>query len=271
MTDEKVQFLMSENSTTEKLFDNKNLLTNKIELTAEIENIQKKYSIRKKWVFIWPVVILASIILMYMVNEYEKGLGWTIFLSISLIIGILGSITISGSNSNDQKLELQKTLELSVVEDTLFANEISNMSQEERAVRQLSKSQIDLDKYYQLNYNHVNKIFNLGKTLLWLGNIIVLLTLFATTWKFEMLDSAVYILGFASGILVDFTGAIFVMMYSKIIKSANMNQYGMLETNQAYLGNVLASQIKNEELREKTLSDMANKLISKEKKINFND
>jgi hypothetical protein len=271
MTDEKVQSLMSREPKSDKLFDNKNLLTNKIELTAEIENIQKKYSIRKKWEFIWPIVILASIILMYMVNEYEKGLGWTIFFSILLIVGILGSITISGSNSNDQKLELQKTLELSVIEDTLFANEISNMSQEERAVRQLSKSQIDLDKYYQLNYNHVNKIFNLGKTLLWLGNSIVLLTLFAITLRFEMLDSVVYILGFASGILVDFTGAIFVMMYSKIIKSANMNQYGMLETNQAYLGNVLASQIKNEELREKTLSDMANKLISKEKKINFND
>jgi len=84
MTDEKVQFLMSEQSTTEKLFDNKNLLTNKIELTAEIENIQKKYSIRKKWEFIWPIVILASIILMYMVNEYDKGLGWTIFFSIFL-------------------------------------------------------------------------------------------------------------------------------------------------------------------------------------------
>jgi hypothetical protein len=271
MTNEKLQSSMSEDTTTDKLFGEENLLTNKIKLTKEIENIQKNYLYRKIWSFAWLIVILASITFIYMVNEYHKGFGWTIFFSISLIVGILGIIAIYGNNSSNQKLEEQKTLELSVIEDTMFANEISNVSQEERAVRQLSKSQIDLDKYYQLNYNHVNKIFKLGKNLLWLGNIIVLLTLFATMLRFESLDSIVFILGFASGILVDFTGAIFVMMYSKIIKSANMNQYGMLETNQAYLGNVLASQIKNEELREKTLSDMANKLISKEKKINFND
>lgn len=87
----------------------------------------------------------------------------------------------------------------------------------------------------------------------------------------ENIDSLLIILGFVGGMIVDFTGAIFIVMYSRTIKSANMNQYGMSETNQAYPGNVLASQIKNDELREKILAEMANKLISKEKKINFND
>ena len=50
-----------------------------------------------------------------------------------------------------------------------------------------------------------------------------------------------------------------------------MNHYVMIETNQAYLGNVLATQIQSRELREQTLSEMANKLISKEKNINFNE
>lgn len=45
----------------------------------------------------------------------------------------------------------------------------------------------------------------------------------------------------------------------------------MLETTQAYLGNVLASQIQDDKLREDTLSELAKSLIKKEKNMNFND
>lgn len=50
-----------------------------------------------------------------------------------------------------------------------------------------------------------------------------------------------------------------------------MNHYVMVENNQVYLGNLLASQIKDDELREETLSEVAKSLISKEKLINYND
>lgn len=44
----------------------------------------------------------------------------------------------------------------------------------------------------------------------------------------------------------------------------------MLKMTQAYFGNVLASQIQDDKLREDILSDLAKSLIKKEKKTNFN-
>lgn len=248
-----------------------NLKFQKGKLTNEIDEIEGKNFRRKRWNSVWTVVMFAVIFALNFPFEYKIGLGWKIFLWFILIISILGLITNYGNISTDQKLVQQRRVELSVVEDKLFANEISEMTQEERAVRQLSKSQLDLENYYQLNYSHVYKIFNLGRLLLIVGNGIILLSLIVAVVGLENIDSLLIILGFVGGMIVDFTGAIFIVMYSRTIKSANMNQYGMSETNQAYLGNVLASQIKNDELREKTLAKMANKLISKEKKINFND
>lgn len=251
--------------------EDENLKFQKGKLTNEIDEIEEVNSRRKKWSFAWMVIVLGVVVVFNFPDEFKIVLGWKILLWCILIIGVLGLIANYGNISTDKKIVQQKRIELSIVEDKLFANEISELTQEERAVRQLSKSQLDLENYYQLNFSHVYKIFNLGRLLLILGNGIILLSLIVAMTKIKNIDSLLVILGFVGGIIVDFTGAIFIVMYSRTIKSANMNQYGMLETNQAYLGNVLASQIKNNELREKTLAEMANKLISKEKKINFND
>lgn len=238
-------------------------------LANDIEDLKKKNSIRKRWNLIWGLVIVAMLATKYVPSEYTSGVLWTILFYLSLLVSVLGLIVNSGNISSDRQSERVSQIELSILEDKLFAHEISEMTQEERAVRQLSKSQLDLAKYYDLNYTHVYKIFNIGRVLLIFGNLVVLATLISAILISDHIESLVLVFGFITGILVDFSGTIFVVIYSKTIKSANMNQYGMLETNQAYLGNVLASQIKNNEIREKTLSDMANKLISKEKKINF--
>ncbi|WP_413487275.1 hypothetical protein [Carnobacterium maltaromaticum] len=248
-----------------------NLITKQTKLTKDIDNLKGNYSTRKNWNFIWIISVVISIVVIYLSNEYSKGIILTLSAVVVLLIAVLGLITNAGSNTTDKRAEAEKSLELSIVEDALFTNEIFNMTQEERAVRQLSKSKADLEKYYQLNYNHLDKVFNIGKWLLSLGNMTILLTVLAIILKTKDLDSIIFILGFVGGILIDFTGAIFIIIYSKTIKSANMNQYGMLETNQAYLGNVLVSQINNEDLREKTLSEMANKLIEKKKDINFTE
>lgn len=157
-----------------------------------------------------------------------------------------------------------------MIENLIFSEEISNATQEERAVKQLNKSQLDLDNYYQLNISHVSKIFNLGKTIVLLGTFIIVGTIILMFFKPKMVNDIILICSLIGGALVDFIGAIFISMYSKIIKSANLSQYGMLETTQAYLGNVLASQIQDDKLREDTLSELAKSLIKKEKNINFN-
>ena len=54
-------------------------------------------------------------------------------------------------------------------------------------------------------------------------------------------------------------------MYSKTIEAAQEYQNNMVETANTYLGNVLVSQIANDQLREQTLSVMAKKLVQNDK------
>lgn len=56
-------------------------------------------------------------------------------------------------------------------------------------------------------------------------------------------------------------------MYSKTIESAQEYQDNMVKTANTYLGNVLVSQITNDELREETLSAMAKELVRRNKNI----
>lgn len=71
--------------------------------------------------------------------------------------------------------------------------------------------------------------------------------------------------GFIGGLLVDSIGAVFILMYSKTIESAREYLNNMVETANTYLGNVLVSQMINDELREQTLSVMAKKLVQRDK------
>ena len=67
--------------------------------------------------------------------------------------------------------------------------------------------------------------------------------------------------------MVDSVGAVFILMYSKTIESAQEYQDNMVKTANTYLGNVLVSQITNDELREETLSAMAKELVRRNKNI----
>lgn len=244
------------------------LNSRKIELEAQIEESSKISMKRKIYGIVWIVLLLGSIAGM-LYEETRQKFFWVLL--VAFIVSGIGAMYISSMKNTDSKNQLAYLQELSAVNDKLFTNEIASLSQEERAVKQLTKSQSDLDRYYQLNYGHINKIFNLGKTIIYFGSFIILFTLGLVFIFPKQMNSVVVISGFVGGTLVDFTGAIFVMMYSKIIKSADMNQYGMLETSQAYLGNVLASQITDDKLREQTFSELAKKLIEKEKAINYNN
>ena len=245
--------------------DNSKLNGKKIELETAIKSLDNVAAKKKIYNVIWIMAIVVSLVELLYLNIFKNEN----IVIVLLIFGVLGWLYISGSTGTNSKKLLESKQELSIIEDKIFTKEIVDLSAEERAVKQLSKSQLDLDKYYQLNYNHVSKIFTLGRMIIFFGTMIIISTIALSIFKSDSTDTVVIIAGFAGGVLIDFTGAIFVMMYTKIMKTANINQYGMLETTQAYLGNVLASQIQDDKLREETLSELAKKLISKEKPINY--
>lgn len=241
------------------------LSSKKLKLEKERESLQTNYRNRAVWNIIWGILIAICIYLFF----YQKFN--IIILAIAIILGILGLIANLGNNSTDRKKEVDILFEIANIEDRIFADEIKNVQPEERALRQLSKSQINLEKYDQLSYEQVRKIFIIGKNMSYIGLLIIISIIFISFYSNSLLPNIVAIGGLVSGVLVNFIGSVFILMYSKTLKTANMNHYVMIETNQAYLGNVLATQIQSRELREQTLSEMANKLISKEKNINFNE
>ncbi|EME8123213.1 hypothetical protein A5816_000752 [Enterococcus sp. 3G1_DIV0629] len=244
----------------------------KASVLNQIEELETKILKRKKWSYMWGSMFVGSIFFPILNSIFLLDFKipfWIV--SFGFILSICGLIYVLDQDKTDNKTRREFIVKLQVIENLIFSEEISNATQEERAVKQLNKSQLDLDNYYQLNISHVSKIFNLGKTIVLFGTFIIVGTIILMFFKPKMVNDIILICSLIGGALVDFIGAIFISMYSKIIKSANLSQYGMLETTQAYLGNVLASQIQDDKLREDTLSELAKSLIKKEKNINFND
>ena len=161
----------------------------------------------------------------------------------------------------NHKIKVDSKFELSIIEDDIFLEEIKGLSNEEKALKQLSKKQADIEKYLTLNLAHTKIIFAIGVFIIFIGIGIIASTIISIFLNENSVQLIVIVSGFLGGLLVDAVGAVFILMYTKTVESANKFQSNMVETANTYLGNVLVSQIANNELREQTLSIMARELV----------
>lgn len=161
----------------------------------------------------------------------------------------------------NQKAQQDLRIRKNIVDDAVFLNDIKELNQEERALRQLTKSQTDLEKYHSLNLSHTKLIFALGVVIVGVGIGIIIVTLIMALISRQLIDNVLLVAGFLGGVLVNAIGAVFIAMYTKTIEAANRYQSSLVETTSTYLGNVLVSQIQESQLREQTISDMAKDLV----------
>lgn len=232
----------------------------KSRIDSEKEILENAKKSNRRWISIWLVVIVVA----FIERIYFSGtasIGQTVMSIMAIVVALLGLIVQSGNFDKNQKVQRELHINKNIVDDAVFLSDIKELNQEERAMRQLAKSQMDLEKYHSLNLSHTKLIFSLGVIIIFIGIIIIVGTLSIALFNREVIDNILLAAGFIGGILVDTIGAIFIAMYTKTIDAANKYQSSLVETTSTYLGNVLASQIQKQELREATLSDMAKELV----------
>ncbi|EOS70977.1 hypothetical protein C818_00985 [Lachnospiraceae bacterium MD308] len=230
-------------------------------LLTELKDLKSKQRWDLFWTIFWVVIFAGSI---YAKSHDLKNIpDWLCI--IGIIVSLLGLMVKSNDISKRKKNQEYYFL-LSVIDDDIFLDEIKGLNLEEKALKQLTKKQAELEKYHSLNLTHTKSIFVIGVIIIFIGIIIIGVTIISAFLNEGTVEIIVIASGFIGGLLVDSIGAIFILMYSKTIEAANEYQASMAETANTYLGNVLVSQIKNEVLREETLASMAQELVVREKR-----
>lgn len=182
-----------------------------------------------------------------------------------LVVASIGVLYKFVDLSKNRKMKIDSKFELSIIEEDIFLEEIKGLSYEEKALKQLSKKQADIERYLSINLAHTKIIFAIGVFIIFIGILVIVATIISIFSIQQSVQFITIVSGFIGGLLVDSIGAVFILMYSKTIESAREYQNNMVETANTYLGNVLVSQIDNDELREQTLSVMAKKLVQRDK------
>jgi hypothetical protein len=118
-------------------------------------------------------------------------------------------------------------------------------------------------RYYDMNLAQTKFLSGLGIMMIIFGILIVI----ATLYMYMSLDTEKVLLfvGSLSGIVVDFIGAIFIMMYTKNIEAAVKFHAKFAESNNLLLANSIANKIEDDKIREDTLSEISKNIILAEK------
>ena len=174
------------------------------------------------------------------------------------IIALLRFINIHKITS---RLLEQESLRIVKFDELIFLKELDSPNLEEKALKQLLERSTRLDTYHKTNISHMKKIFRWGITIICIGIIITVAVVVYTLFNPEKIDLVVAISGFLSGLLVDAIGAIFILMYSKTMESANAYEKGLAASATNHLGNLIATRIEDTSVRENALAEIAKELV----------
>jgi hypothetical protein len=154
--------------------------------------------------------------------------------------------------------------ELVDIDNQLDLIRIPDQSQEQKAQKLLQIQQLELKRYYDQTLSQSKGIFYVGVATMVLGfGIIGWSMYFVTTFetsggqKWSDANIIVAVLGAIGGILTNFISAMYIKMFSEIVRSATQSHESLVITSHLHLANLLVANIRSDELREKTLSDLA--------------
>lgn len=145
------------------------------------------------------------------------------------------------------------------IDDEIELLEISENQYEKKAEIQFKKHQKEIKRYYDINLGHLKLLFPIGIGIIILGIFIIILSIML----FKDKDVISILIGTISGILTNFVGAIFIKMYIETIKASLKFHNKLIDSNNNLFANVLITKIKNQDLQNATLAEVA-KIISRE-------
>lgn len=120
-------------------------------------------------------------------------------------------------------------------------------------------NQKELMRYYDMNLAQTKFLSGLGIMMIIFGILIVISSLYM--YMSMDGDKVPLFVGSLSGIVVDFIGAIFIKMYTKNIKAAVKFHAKFAESNNLLLANSIANKIRDDKIREDTLSEISKNIV----------
>ena len=225
-------------------------------LEAELWELRKRHRRRGFWnrlALVAGIFFLGAAPLLYPLDETDSWM----FVAASTLYG-LALVTLP-------ILRPLAPLDSSIraIESEIDLLESRNDPEEVRAEKLFRLQQIELKKYYDQTLSHSDWIFWFGILciLFGLGLTAVSLALVTRTGPGLAAQVVIAALGAASGLLANFVAVIYLKMHSETIRSLTRFHNRLVTTHHLHFGNLLAAKLKDPDLREKTLSEMALKLI----------
>jgi len=147
--------------------------------------------------------------------------------------------------------------EIRQTEDELDLVTDAGVTEEQRAQKLFKIHQYQLNKYYDQTLRQSKWIFFVGVICLAMGFAAVGASLYLVRTGAGQQHYVVAALGAVGGLLSNFIGAIYLKMHAKTIKSLTEFHNRLVLTHYLHFGNFLLAKIKNDDLREKSLAQMA--------------
>jgi len=210
--------------------------------------------------------ILSGLCAYFVYKFYEFSIGKIVFWIILLFAVLCFLVAVSCFFDWKAAKKVEK-LEADAREEEKEFSEIDPSKRALRAEKMFKMNQKELMRYYDMNLAQTKFLSGLGIMMIIFGILIVVASLIM--YMYTDADKTLLLVGNISGIIVDFVGAVFIKMYTQNVEAAVRFHAKFAESNNLLLANSIANKIENEELREKTLAEIAKDIILSNSKDNI--
>jgi len=222
-------------------------------LRDESRLIRKQYNYRKR---LNRYYVLFGVIMVIIAPIHYFAFDHTWYASIWLVyaVALLAQPVVRPiSDYLNQLKSVDNEIELLRVDAT---------PSERRAEKLFRAHQIELKKYYDQTLKHSAWIFIIGIVCIVIGFGVVVWALIivqsahggSTQWVDKVIVGG---LGAVGGILANFIAVMYLKMYSETIKSLTEFHNRLVTTHHLHFANLVTSKVTNVELKEETMSKMA--------------
>jgi len=226
-------------------------------LVKELDDLVKKRDsrfqiIRASWFLFLVFFIITVVIAILLLNDETRVNSVSKYSLIALgIYNIIFPVMTVLFPINNIELRINQ------LKDEIDLQGIGIDSLEARAEKQFKQHQAELKRYYDQSLRHGSWIFYIGIANLFVGFLIIGITLFLVSNKGSDGNLIVGIVGGIAGILTNFVAVIFLRMYSGTVKSLSDFHNRLVSTNHLLYSNLLVSKIFDNQLRSETWAKLA--------------
>lgn len=224
------------------------------------QKIQKNSQRDRNGVIGGLVFGILLVFLAYQIYDkiFEFPIGQMLVYTIGFLAFICFMVSVSCFFDFKESKKMEKLEEEARREEKEFS-EIDSENRDLRAEKMFRMNQKELMRYYDMNLAQTKFLSGLGIMMIIFGILIVISSLYM--YMSMDGDKVPLFVGSLSGIVVDFIGAIFIKMYTKNIKAAVKFHAKFAESNNLLLANSIANKIRDDKIREDTLSEISKNIV----------